>query len=136
MNILYLEIGLESSIFQLSYQPHSSSADCARAVVPNRGAVAPWGAIYSAQGCLGLTRFFIISLKIHFQAVIKPQSKLLWVRHYGCRKLLFFSVGCRKPKKVGKHCAKEQFEPSKDSVSLRVCNEKRNSVLGLFFFCE
>jgi len=70
-----------------------------RAVVSNRGA------IYSAQGCRGLTRFFTISLKIHFQAVIKPQSKLLWVRHYGCRKLLFFSVGCRKPEKVGKHCA-------------------------------
>ena len=67
-------------------------------VVPNRGA------IYSAQGCRGLARFFTISFKIHFQAVIKPQSKLLWVRHYGCRKLLFYSVGCRKPKKVGKHC--------------------------------
>jgi len=62
-------------------------------VVPNRGAAAPWGAIYSAQGCRGLTRFFTISLKTHFQAVIKPQSKLLWVRQYGCRK----------PKKVGKH---------------------------------
>ena len=74
-----------------------------RSVVPNRGAAEPWGAIYSAQGCRGLTRFFTISLKIHFQTVIKPQSKLLWVRHYGCRKLLFFSVGCRKPKKVGKH---------------------------------
>ena len=48
-------------------------------VVPNRGAAAPWGAIYSAQGCRGLTRFFTISLKIHFQTVIKPQSKLLWV---------------------------------------------------------
>ena len=72
-------------------------------MVPNRGAAAPWGAIYSAQGCRGLTRFFTISLKIHFQAVIKPQSKLLWVGHYGCRKLLFFSVGCRKLKKVGKH---------------------------------
>jgi len=35
-------------------------------VVPNRGAAAPWGAIYSAQGCRGLTRFFTISLKIHF----------------------------------------------------------------------
>jgi len=75
-----------------------------RPVVPNRGVAAPWGAIYSAQGCRGLTHFFTISLKIHFQAVIKPQSKLLWVRHCGCRKLLFFSVGCRKPKKVGKHC--------------------------------
>jgi len=42
-----------------------------RPVVPN------WGAIYSAQGCRGLTRFFTIS--IHFQTVIKPQSKLLWV---------------------------------------------------------
>ena len=72
-------------------------------MVPNRGAAAPWGAIYSAQGCRGLTRFFTISLKIHFQAVIKPQTKLLWVRHYGCRKVLSFSVGCRKPKKVGKH---------------------------------
>ena len=74
-----------------------------RPVVPNRGVAATWDAIYSAQGCRGLTRFFTISLKIHFQAVIKPQSKLPWVRHYGCRKLLFFSVGCRKPKKVGKH---------------------------------
>jgi len=78
-----------------------------KTVVPNRGSAAPWGAIYSAQGCRGLTRFFTISLKIHFQAVIKPQSKLQWVRHYGCRKLLFFSVGCRKPKKVGKHCSKK-----------------------------
>ena len=50
-----------------------------RSVVPNRGAAAPWGAIYSAQGCRGLTRFFTISLKIYFQAVIKPQSNLLWV---------------------------------------------------------
>jgi len=59
--------------------------------------------------CPGVPRansFFTISLEIHFEAVIKPQSKLLWVRHYGCRKLLFFSVGCRKPKKVGKHCPK------------------------------
>jgi len=31
-------------------------------VVPNGGAAAPWGAIYSAQGCRGLTRFFTISL--------------------------------------------------------------------------
>ena len=38
-----------------------------------------WGAIYSAQRCRGLTRFFTISLKIHFQTVIKPQGKLLWV---------------------------------------------------------
>jgi len=50
-----------------------------KAMVPNRGAAAPWGAIYSAQGCRGLTVFFTISLKIHFQTVIKPQSKLLWV---------------------------------------------------------
>jgi len=77
-------------------------------VVPNRGA------IYSAQGCRGLTRFFTISLRINIQAIIKPQSKLLWVRHYGCRKLLFFSVGCRKPKKVGKHCF-IPFEKSKTS---------------------
>ena len=28
--IIHLEIGLESSIFQLSYQPHSSSTDCTR----------------------------------------------------------------------------------------------------------
>ena len=48
-------------------------------VVPNRGAAAPWGAICSAQGCRELTRFFTLSLKIHFQTVIKPQSKLLWV---------------------------------------------------------
>jgi len=73
-----------------------------RPVVPNRGAAAPWGAIYSAQGCRRLTRFFTISLKIHFQTVIKPQSKLLW-----CRKLLFFSLVCRKPKKVGKHWTRQ-----------------------------
>jgi len=30
MNILYLEIGLKSSIFQLSCQPSSSSVDCGR----------------------------------------------------------------------------------------------------------
>jgi len=28
-----------------------------KAVVPNRVAAAPWGAIYSAQGCRGLARF-------------------------------------------------------------------------------
>ena len=58
--------------------PHFKSTDLNRIqvsipVVPNRGA------IYSAQGCRGLTRFFTISLKIHFQTVIKPQSKLLCV---------------------------------------------------------
>ena len=30
MDVLYLEIELKSSIFQLPYQPHNSSADCAR----------------------------------------------------------------------------------------------------------
>jgi len=28
-----------------------------RSVVPNRGVAAPWDAIYSAQGCRGITRF-------------------------------------------------------------------------------
>jgi len=37
-----------------------------------------------------------------FQNVIKPLSKLLWVRH-GYRKLHFSVAGCRKPEKVGKH---------------------------------
>ena len=49
------------------------------AVVPNRGAAVPCGATYSAQGCREIMRFFTISLKIHFQTVIKPWSKLLWV---------------------------------------------------------
>jgi len=35
INISYLEIGLKSSIYRLSYQLHSSSADCARAGFSN-----------------------------------------------------------------------------------------------------
>ena len=70
-------------------------------MVPNPGAAAPWGAIYRAQGCRGLTRFFTISLKYIFNL-----SSNLKANCCGCRKLLFFSVGCRKPKKVGKHCVR------------------------------
>jgi len=70
---------------------NNCKVDRSTTVVPNRGA------IYSAQRCCGLRRFFTISLKIHFQTVN------LKANCYGCRKLLFFSVGCRKRKKVGKH---------------------------------
>ena len=34
------------------------------------------------------------------------------------------------------NCARELFKPSKDSASLRVCNEKKVFVLGFKFFCE
>jgi len=43
--------------------------------------------------------FFSVSLKIHLENVIKPQSKLLCVHHRVPQ--IFFAVGCRNPKKVG-----------------------------------
>jgi len=33
-------------------------------------------------------------------------------------------------------CGRELFKSSKDSASLRVCNEKKFLVLGFVFFCE
>jgi len=39
---------------------------------PNRGAAAPLGAIYDAQGLPRADVFFNISLKTHFQNVVKP----------------------------------------------------------------
>jgi len=45
-------------------------------------------------GVLWADTFFNISLKIYFQNVTKPLTKLLWVLRHRCRK----------PKKVGNHC--------------------------------
>jgi len=44
-------------------------------------------------------------LKTQSQNAIKPLSKSLWTRRW-CLKLCFFPAGCRKPKKVGKHCSR------------------------------
>ena len=69
-------------------------------VVPN------WGAIYNdTQGVPRVNTFFNISLKI-----LVSECQILKANCYGlstgCRKLHLPSVGCRKPKKVGKHCSK------------------------------
>jgi len=52
--------------------------------------------------------FFNTSLKVYFQNVIKPWSKLLWVRYWVPR-IIFPSCRWRKPKKVGKHCYTQTF---------------------------
>ena len=69
-------------------------AACFRAVVPNRSAVAPYGAICNTQGCRELILFLIYRKKYYFQNVIKHQSKLLRVRHWVPQIIFVF---CRVP---------------------------------------
>ena len=100
-------------------------------VFPNRGAAAPQGAIYDTQGCREKRNFAIYHWKLHFQNVIESQSKLLWLRHW-VPQILFFSVGCRKPKKVGKHWSSSWFSEENQSILtplLRNCvhSNERNS---------
>jgi len=75
------------------------------AVVSKRGVASPqhpWqGAPDNLQGCPELIRFSIYHLKVHFQSVIRPQSKFLCVRHW-VPQLCFYFVKCRKPKMVSK----------------------------------
>ena len=53
MNILYLEIGLKSSIFLLFYQLHSSVADCARELFKR---------LFAMKKILGVSGFFVIDI--------------------------------------------------------------------------
>ena len=57
----YLQTWAQSSGGRVKNRVHGF-----KSVVPNRGAAAPWGAIYSAQGCRGLTRFFYHIIKNTF----------------------------------------------------------------------
>jgi len=56
-------------------------------------------------GLLRANTFFKISLKRHFQNVAKPQTELLWARHWLPQiTFLFCRAGCCELKKVGNHC--------------------------------
>ena len=112
-------------------QGHNSVTKSTRAVVPNRGAAVPWGAICNTQGCCELIRFLLY----HWKDIFKISPKLN-PNCYGFAtrfwKLYLCFVGCRKPKKVGNHCIRESFKRSKHSASLRVCNEKKFFGFGFF----
>ena len=90
-----------------------------KTVVPNRGAVAPWGAICNTQGCRELIRFLLY----HWKDIFKMSPKLN-PNCYGfatrCRKLYFRFVGCRKPKKVGNHWSKTCFQNAQKCVFLGI----------------
>ena len=61
----------------------------------------------------------------------------------GCRKWYLSFLGCRKPKKVGKHCpsssadcARELFKGSNGSANLVDCIRKKIFGWGVLIFCD
>jgi len=68
----YLEIGLKSSVFQLSYQPHSSLADCARVLYkPSKDLTSLWVCNEKTFRVLG----FFCEYPTSYQAEIQPLPK-------------------------------------------------------------